>query len=57
MSLQSPYVTAKSQSWSRVNACFIILGAIGVFSLYLIFGYGAALIVNALGALYPAYAS
>lgn len=36
---------------------FDFLGVVVLFSLYLIFGYGTALIVNALGAVYPAYCS
>ena len=35
----------------------VVSGLVGVFSLYLVFGYGADLIVTILGFAYPAYQS
>ncbi|XP_068694455.1 receptor expression-enhancing protein 5-like isoform X1 [Montipora foliosa] len=45
----------KAKEWSVNNP--IPAGLLGIFALYLIFGYGADLIVTALGFAYPAYQS
>lgn len=45
------------QKWSSETSLCFVAALVGVFSLYLIFGYGADLIVTALGFAYPAYQS
>ena len=43
--------------FTGLKPVFASLGLLGIFALYLIFGYGADLIVTALGFAYPAYQS
>lgn len=47
----------KVESKTGVKRIYIFLGLVAVFALYLVFGYGADLIVTALGFAYPAYQS
>lgn len=50
-------VLEKVESKTGVKRIYIFLGLVAVFALYLVFGYGADLIVTALGFAYPAYQS
>ncbi|XP_068694456.1 receptor expression-enhancing protein 5-like isoform X2 [Montipora capricornis] len=50
-------VLEKVEKKTGVKRIYIFLGLLGIFALYLIFGYGADLIVTALGFAYPAYQS
>lgn len=45
----------KAKEWAKNNP--IPTGLVGIFALYLVFGYGADLIVTVLGFAYPAYQS
>ncbi|KAK3735171.1 hypothetical protein QZH41_018137 [Actinostola sp. cb2023] len=47
----------KIEEKTKVKKLYLFLGVVTVFSLYLIFGYGAALIVTAIGFAYPAFQS
>jgi len=42
---------------TNVKRTYIVKGLIGVFSIYMIVGHFAALVCNAVGFIYPAYAS
>ena len=42
---------------TNVKRAYVVKGLIGVFSLYMIIGHFAALVCNAVGFIYPAYAS
>ncbi|CAH3042321.1 unnamed protein product [Porites lobata] len=45
----------KAKEWIKTNP--LPAGLVGIFALYLVFGYGADLIVTVLGFAYPAYQS
>lgn len=51
------FILCTRQKWLNNKSLLFPVGLVGVFSLYLVFGYGADLIVTALGFAYPAYQS
>lgn len=50
-------VLEKIEKKTGVKRIYLFLGLVGIFALYLVFGYGADLIVTMLGFAYPAYQS
>lgn len=50
-------VLEKIEQKTGVKRTYQFLGLVGIFALYLVFGYGADLIVTVLGFAYPAYQS
>lgn len=50
-------VLDKIEKKTGVKRLYLFLGLVGIFALYLVFGYGADLIVTCLGFAYPAYQS
>ncbi|XP_073242712.1 receptor expression-enhancing protein 5-like isoform X2 [Porites lutea] len=50
-------VLEKIEQKTGVKRIYQFLGLVGIFALYLVFGYGADLIVTVLGFAYPAYQS
>ena len=47
----------QAEKYTKVSREYIFLGLVGVLCVYLVIGFGAGLVVNLLGFVYPAYKS